>query len=399
MQFPKNTLCALALLIGSLTVLNACGGGGGGSSNGGVINSGVNITYTPGSFPSSKTYAGQCAAPRSGTSDRQGSTTAENFWLRSWSHELYLWYRELPDLNPASYSTTSAYFNLLKTSATTSSGKAKDRFHFTYPTAEWIALSQSGVSAGYGAEWYFVASTLPRDLRVAFVEPGSPAAAAGLTRGVRIISIDGADVLNGNTQSAIDTLNAGLSPSAAGQTHSFVVRELNNAQRTVNMTSANVISTPVQNVTTFPGGNGATVGYMLFNDHIATAEQGLVNAFNQLRLANVSDLILDIRYNGGGYLDIASEVAYMIAGSTATNNRTFELTKFNDQYSSTDPVTGQPILPMPFHSTAEGFSVAAGTPLPTLNLPRVYVITGSGTCSASESIINGLRGIGWRSIK
>ena len=49
---------------------------------------------------------------------------------------------------------------------------------------------------------------------------------------------------------------------------------------------------------------------------------------------------------------------------------------------------------MPFHSTTQGFSATPGQPLPTLNLPRVFVLTGPDTCSASESIINSLRGIG-----
>jgi hypothetical protein len=57
-------------------------------------------------------------------------------------------------------------------------------------------------------------------------------------------------------------------------------------------------------------------------------------------------------------------------------------------------VTGQAIEPTLFHNTTQGFSVAAGQALPTLNLMRVAVITGQDTCSASESIINGLQGVG-----
>jgi hypothetical protein len=136
------------------------------------------------------------------------------------------------------------------------------------------------------------------------------------------------------------------------------------------------------------------VGYIQFNDHIATAEQQLIDAVTQLKTANVTDLVLDIRYNGGGYLAIASEVAYMIAGAAKTSGRTFELTQFNDQYPATDPVTHQTITPTPFISTAVGFSATSGTPLPTLNLSRVFLLTGSNTCSASEAIINGLNGIG-----
>jgi hypothetical protein len=119
-----------------------------------------------------------------------------------------------------------------------------------------------------------------------------------------------------------------------------------------------------------------------------------VNAFRQLSDAKVTELVLDVRYNGGGYLDIASEVAYMIAGPGSTKGRTFEKTVFSDKYPTRDPVTGRPIEPVPFHDASQGFSVPEGQGLPSLNLPRVTVLTGANTCSASESIINGLLGVG-----
>ena len=157
------------------------------------------------------------------------------------------------------------------------------------------------------------------------------------------------------------------------------------------MVAANVTSTPVQNVGTI--GRSGPVGYLLFNDHIATAEAQLIDAFGQLQAAGVSDLVLDIRYNGGGYLDIASEVAYMIAGPGPTTGQGFETTMFNDKHPNTNPVTGRPLTPVPFHTTSLGFSGPEGQPLPTLNLSRVFVLTSANTCSASEAIINGLRGV------
>ncbi len=351
-------------------------------------------------FQPSATFANRCATPRTGTDpttgkpfpDVAGSAAAENSFLRSWTNELYLWYREVPDLNPASY-TTSDYFNLLKTSATTPSGNPKDKFHFTFPTADWVALSQSGVEAGYGAQFLLIASRPPRQIVVAYTEPNSPATTppANLARGAQVLTVDGVDVVNGSDTA---TLNAGLFPPAAGASHTFSVLDLGaSAPRTITMVSANVTSTPVQSVVTL-GTPAGTAGYMLFNDHIATAEQLLVNAFSQLAAAQVSDLVLDIRYNGGGYLDIASEVAYMIAGPGPTAGRTFEKTVFNDKYMTKDPVSGQTLTPVPFHATSQGFSGPSGQALPTLNLSRVAVLTSANTCSASESIVNSLRGVG-----
>ncbi len=159
------------------------------------------------------------------------------------------------------------------------------------------------------------------------------------------------------------------------------------------MTSAIVISTPVQNVQVITTPIGP-VGYIQFNDHIATAEDQLIDAIETLQNGSVTDLVLDIRYNGGGFLDLASELAFMIAGTGRTAGKTFEQLQFNDKHPARDPVTGELLAPIPFHDATVGFGSTSGQPLPMLNLARVFVLTGSGTCSASESIINSLRGIG-----
>lgn len=382
----------------ALAVVLAAAGCGGGSDDEPDA-----PAWKSGVFEASTAFANQCASPRSGVdpatgrpyADVSGSTATENLFLRSWTNELYLWYAEVPDPNPAGYSTRN-YFNVLKTPAVTPSGKPKDRYHFTYPTAEWQALSQSGVEAGYGAQFLVIASTAPREIVVAYTEPDSPATAPGvnLARGAKVLAVDGVDAVNASDSASVATLNQGLFPSAAGARHTFSVLDAGaSAPRTITMVSANVTSTPVQHAGTIRTASG-TVGYLLFNDHIATAEQQLVDAFRQLAEAGVNDLVLDIRYNGGGYLALAAEVAYMIAGPASTDGLTFEKTVFSDKHPTRNPVTGRPLEPVPFFSTALGFSVPEGEALPSLDLPRVVVLTGANTCSASESIINGLRGAG-----
>ncbi len=360
--------------------------------------------WQAGFFSPEANFAAHCAVPRSGNDpitntaypDLPGSLLYEKNWLRSWTNDLYLWFSEVPDQDPAQaqFTDTLTYFAVLKTPALTPSGAPKDKFHFTYSTAAWEALSQNGVQAGYGLQWVIISPTPPRKVVVAYTEPNSPAtaASANLARGASVTTIDGVDI-NDNTAAGISILNAGLSPSAVGQTHTFGILDLGAASaRTVSLTSANVTSTPVQNVGTVATGSGA-VGYMLFNDHLATSEGELVTAFRTLQMAGVSDLVLDIRYNGGGYLAIASEVAYMIAGAGPTTGQTFELPQFNSKHPTVDPVTGQTIVPAPFFNVTQGFSTTAGVALPTLNLPRVFVLTGPDTCSASEAVMNGLRGV------
>ena len=382
--------------------LAGCGGGGGGGSP--VVGPPISVPtsgWVAGSFLPAASFAGKCMNPRSGTDPNTGqpynevlgTATDENNWLRSWSNDLYLWYNEIVDRDPG-LAATSDYFKALRTTAITPSGKDKDRFHFTYSTTQWTQLSQSGVEAGYGVAWAVAASLPPRTVVVAYTEPGSPASSAlpALERGEEVQSVDGTDVVSSNTQAEVDRFVAGLYPENTGELHTFTLRQpRTGVVRTVQLQSTAVTKTPVRysTVTTTTG----TVGYMLFNDHIAPAEQQLVTAFDAMRTARVNDLVIDLRYNGGGLLAIASQVAYMVAGSAATAGQTFEKYTFNDKHPSINPVTGNALTPVPFINTTLGFSTTAGLPLPTLDLRRVYVLTGAGTCSASESIINSLRGV------
>ena len=395
-------------------MLSACGGGGGGGVTGSSGNTpttnppaSTNSGWQEGVFLDASTYQGRCQSPRGGIDpatgnpfdDVQGTTLDENNFLRSYTNDTYLWYDEVRDRDPGGYDTL-AYFDLLKTTGRTPSGEPKDKFHFTYDTEEYYQLSQSGVSAGYGITWSFRSTEVPREILIAFTEPGSPATniPVPLRRGAQLLAINGISI-NDTSQSGVDTLNAALFPDP-GRTFTFRFRDVGaSAGREVVLTAQNITSTPVQNTQVFDTPTGQ-VGYIAFHDHIATAEQGLIDAVDQLNAHNggqgIDDLIVDLRYNGGGYLAIASEFAYMIAGPAQTAGRIFDNLTFNDKHPVTNPVTGRPLIPTPFFDTAYGppFNGTRGEPLPSLDLSRVYVLTGEGTCSASEAIINGLRGIG-----
>ena len=394
----------LALICLFLVSLAACGDGGSGANFAG---GGSTSAYKPGIFLDFETFYARCLAPRAGTNpatnrsypDIRGTTADENNFLRSYSDDTYLWYDEIQDRDPELYSDTLAYFDLLVTNATTPSGQLKDKFHFTYDTDEYFQLSQSGVSAGYGIQWALLSATVPREVLVAYTEANSPATSLTppIERGAKVLTVNGFDI-NTSSPAGIDALNDALFPSAAGVQSTFTIQDLATQNvRDVTLTSANITSAPVQQTQVLETLTG-NIGYMVFNDHNAVAEQALIDAVIQLKGFNngqgIDDLVLDVRYNGGGFLDIASELAYMIAGPTSTAGQAFEVQQFNDKHPATNPITGRALAPTPFHTTTQGFSATSGRALPVLNLPRVYVLTGPGTCSASEAVMNGLRGVG-----
>jgi carboxyl-terminal processing protease len=391
-----NTGALLAAFIG----LSACGGGGsGGQSNFRTPSPGSSSPqWQAGVYAPESELKDFCAEPRSGTDpfsgqsypDKAGSANHEKLWLRSWSNNTYLWYDELDDINPAGYGVLE-YFELLKTTASTPSGAAKDNFHFYQDTAEYKQQTQSGVESGYGIEWKFSSVSPPRKLQIAFIEPGSPADMAGLERGAQVLEVDGVDFVDGTD---VDTINNGLFPSAAGQNHQFVFETLAGERIDLSMTSADVQITPVQNAKVLETGQGR-VGYLQFNSHIALAQDQLIEAFELFVNGNATDLVVDLRYNGGGLLVLAAQLGYMVAGDANTNGRTFEQMQFNDKHPDRDPVTGEVLTPLEFVNKRIDYDrfVETTQSLPTLALNRVFVLTTGGTCSASEAFINGLRGI------
>ena len=420
----KIGLAITALIF--LALLNGCGGGGGSSgssSSGGSTIDTSNIT----SQSQLDQLANLCAAPRtygsvdsvSGVTyyDKQGTLTNEMAWIAGYVNFTYLWYGDVtpvsstpyfigatvPYEDPATntlssekvttnYQVVDAYFNSQRSTALTTTNKPKDKFHFTYTTTEWNNLSQAGSEGGFGFQLAVISGTVPRVVKVSYTTPNTPAATNNIQRGALITSVNGVDVANG---SDVTTLNTGLFTPTIGTSYTFGIQDVGSTtSRTVTMTAQNITLTPVQNVGVLAAPNNQ-VGYMLYTDQIATAESELITAINQLKAANngagISDLVLDLRYNGGGYLELASELAYMIAGPSKTSGKTFEQETFNSKNPFSQTVAQSTL---PFLSTAQVLSTTAGTSLPYLGLSTVYVITTSATCSASEAIMNGLQGIG-----
>jgi hypothetical protein len=420
----RARLLAAAVCVSALS-LTACGGGGGGGSNTPAPPTVVGPPPAPpppppppappppsgpswssGVFQAASTFKDRCEIPRSGVDlntrpfpDKAGTALEERFWLRSWTNETYLWNTEVTDQNPANFNSRTAYFAVLKTNAVTASGKEKDDFHFSESTVAYQQRQNSAPRATFGADLIALSTRPPRDYRVGYTEPQSPAAAitggqANLVRGTRLLRVNGIDLVNANSQSEIDQLNAGLFPAIAGVSTTFVVRDPGaTSDRTVTMTSVSLSPSPVNRTRIINTPTGK-VGYILFNTFSPfESERAIVQAITELRINSVTDLVLDLRYNGGGLLAVSSQLAYMIAGTNRTAGKSFSKLRFNQGAGSLNPVTGGANNPTPFYAQTLGFTLTSGTDLPALNLSRVFILSTADTCSASEAVINGLRGI------
>ncbi len=396
----------LAAVLSASGFLSGCGGGGSAHSGSPVFGPvpGDSTPSTPtdsGPLQPSASYAQQCAPENAlaAPGSRTGSLGVEKQWMRSYFDEAYLWREAVPSVNPndARFSNKAdvqgslqAYFDALRSPALTASGARQDRFSFMIPTSKWQQMTQAGVDAGFGIEWTMASPTPPRGIRIAYVMPDSPAQRAGLKRGDTLVTVNGVSA-DANDQAGVDMLNDMMSPDQLQQRFDFTFSRSGGQTVQVSLLSAEVDNQPVTLDEVLTGADGRKVGHLIFNTHIAKGEIQLIDAMSRFQQAGVSDLVVDLRYNGGGLLFMASQLAYMVAGTQQTAGKDFERSRYNSRRQATDGRA------TPFYDTSclldASYKCTQERPLPALNLRRVYVLAQRGTCSASEAFINGLRGV------
>jgi C-terminal processing protease CtpA/Prc len=209
---------------------------------------------------------------------------------------------------------------------------------------------------------------------ILYVLPGSPAAKAGIKRGDWIIG-------NKSSYPNITSTNTFLSGSATSFTIANYVNGAFITRDSVSIEASRVCeSSPLLKDTVYSVG-GKKVGYLMYcafssgpNDNSdETYNEELKNVFKKFKSKNVTELILDLRYNGGGLMSCAQLLGSMIAPSSA-------LGKTFCKYSYSDKMTKS--------NKTINFLESSKISAYNLNLKRMVIITGSGTASASEAIIN-----------
>lgn len=324
-----------------------------------------------------------CAQP-TGANETQGSVENEKAWVRAFVDERYLWYKDVPVLDPKDYPSAELYFEDLKTPAKNKAGGDLDRFHWS-ETKEAYEQYTNGIAVDYGIDWSRIVKDPPRNVIIYNVEPGSPAGTAGVLRGDKLIKVDGIDVVNAPDVTPIynGTFPQDNSP------HTFVLERVTSTL-SVTLKAGQYATTPVREAKVFTD-NGTKVAYLYFDSFVAKSQDALITEFRSFSSQSATELVLDMRYNSGGLLFISSQLAYMIAGQAASNGKTFNKLVYNDKRTRENYTYG--FIPYALNAS---YQYDTARPLPSLNLSRVTLLVDHGTASASEAVINGLRGIGVR---
>lgn len=292
---------------------------------------------------------------------------AEKAWVRSYLDDVYLWYNEIVDVSAGNYPLPADYFKALLV-------KSRDRYSFTAPRAEVESVMKEGVDVGYGVKWGWAGGS---HLFAFYVDPNAPAALY-FSRGAELIAVNGTTIASLSS----NALNSALFPSQSGASVNLTIRMPNTSTtKIVTLTSAQFSIATIEQPQILTVSGVGKVGYLLFNEHLRTSEQPLINAMAYFKQQGVNELVLDMRYNSGGYLIIAEEVASMIGGAPV-QGKVFDRLIFNAKHQSN---TNDPNNTALFTNQD-----SSGNTIPQLGLPRLFVLTGASTCSASEAIINGL---------
>ncbi len=276
-------------------------------------------------------------------------------------------------VNPANFNDVQSYIDALVAPAR---AESKDRY-FSYITsiAEENAFFNSGSSAGFG--FRLIYDTTNRRVFLAETFDNTPALGANLERGTELIAVGTSStdletinslMATGGPQAVIDALG----PSDPGVTRVFDVIDASGVRREVSVTKAEYDLDPVPRYgAQIINDGGRQVGYLRLTNFINVAIDELTAAFDDFKAAGVTELVIDLRYNGGGGINVLEHFADMMGA--ATDGEVFETIAFRDSKSANDET---------YRFAAQVQSIA-----PT----RIAFITTSGSASASEALINGMQ--------
>ena len=290
---------------------------------------------------------------------RECDVPSLNQWVDDSMRDFYLFADQVPVVDLADFDSPESLIRDLRV--------LPDTFSSVTNATTSAQIFDEGLSFGIGFVWRFDSNNVPRIL---FIQDDAPSAAAGMRRGDAIISVNGEDWATlsfSRFQTLIGTREEPrearfeLISAITGETY---FSDVTPAEYSINT----VLHDEIINVPNL----GSNIGYLAFNSFLETSEAELQDVFSRFQAANVNELVLDLRYNGGGRTRIARLLAALISSPTTDGELLIEY-RFNDRY------------------TSRNFSRIFANVDNALGLGRVVILTTGSTASSSEIVINSLK--------
>jgi carboxyl-terminal processing protease len=274
-------------------------------------------------------------------------------------NQWYFWYKEMPKVTVTDYNDPYTLLNDMRY-------KPLDKWSFVADYDEFNSYYQ-GSFAGHGIR---IGLDPDNKARIAMIYNLSPLYPEGVRRGWQVKSINGTDIAALLAAGNYTAYNNVMGPRQVGLSNTFVFTSPEGTDVQITSAKAEFQVNSVLKYDTIRLSTGLA-GYLAFEAFIEPSFVELRNAFGFFLDQNVRDLILDLRYNSGGMLEVATDMASYIAGN-AEAGKVFIRVSHNDK------------------KIAENESILLKATGYSLDINRVAVITSRETASASENIINGL---------
>ena len=300
-----------------------------------------------------------CSKSGSGSKDDADSLQVKSF-VDQMMRQFYYWADQMPSSVSQRGKSVDEYFNSLLV--------RKDRWSWMMNGQTYNSM-ETGISTSYG---FHISQPIDYfkdyDVYITYVDKNSPLAKAGITRGCQLTHMNGKDV-----ESLIKSDQ--FYDEIYKTSNSFTFKKPGGEVVDLNLTQTSFQSNSVAMSKVFTAADfdklpeSAKVGYILYTTFNSNMKNEVVSSLQQMKTAGITDFILDLRYNGGGDLDVCTDIASLLAPPSA-DGKVFVTLEHN------------------LANRKEDKSYTINRSANSLDLSRLFVITGSGTASASESIIN-----------
>ena len=225
---------------------------------------------------------------------------------------------------------------------------------------EYQQYFQAGEMIGHG---FMISRDDDYNLRIAFIYPSTSAYSKGIRRGWIVRKVNGVFASQSNVMEL-------LGPSSIDVENNIEFVDNDNISRTITLKKEELSINPVLHSEIISAAD-KKIGYIVFQDFIEAANVKIDSVFNNFKQENIDDLILDMRYNGGGSVNVAIYLSGWLTGNTNADNT---LIKFQHNDRNREHDTS---IAIPYNSSS-------------LDLNRITFIGTGSTASASELIINGM---------